>query len=81
MVGMTVDVSNTGSVLAFEPRPISEVFMGQQIAKKCTKDTQIPTEDGCKEIGAYRDVDRKWMSLDHIVSNTPGRIVPNSAKI
>jgi hypothetical protein len=49
--------------------------MGQQIAKKCERDTELLTEDDCGEIGAYRNVDREWMSLYQIVSNTPGTIV------
>jgi hypothetical protein len=38
---MTVGVPNTGSVITFEPRPISEVFISQQVAKK-KKTRDIP---------------------------------------
>jgi hypothetical protein len=69
------DVSNTGSVCTFEPHPLSGLLIGPQITQKYWKHAKVLTGDNLEEIGAYRDLDRKWMSLDQNISNTGGRIV------
>jgi hypothetical protein len=72
---MIADVSNTRSVYTFEPHPLSELLIGPQITRKYWKYPKVLIGDNLEEIGAYRNLDRKWMSLDQNDSNTGGRIV------